>query len=419
MIWSSPVRLRRTRVVGLRRVVGAAAAAPRRYGGGACDVARCRRRPPPRRCRPARRRPRCRRTSRPRLPSRRSCDGGGHRGGDDAAHPCRHRRPSRRRRTRPGRRRRARPRRRAAFLAVFLRGLLGGLLGRLLVPGRVVRGRLVRGRLVGRHLGGLLGRLLLRLLDRVGDLEEHRRRGDAARARRRARRRLGGLLGRGLLGGGLLGGGLLGRGLLGGGLLGGVFFAAVFLAASSWRAPRRSTGSTPKGLPKRWWSRPRACTAPRPGCLGSRVVIAAARSPGAASSLHGDDTLVVSHRVRPIPAAVAGPELRSLSPTGRAASRSGIDEPRFRERRRVDVWSTFGEYRTAAPLATQFTGRSGSPISPVSGSSGPWASRVSRGTPTRSRPCERGQPGQHVVGADGRLEVAQHQVEHRAPLLRR
>ncbi len=95
-------------------------------------------------------------------------------------------------------------------LGRLLGGLLRGLLRRLVVPWRLVRGRLVR-----RHLGGLLGRLLLRRLDRVGDLEEHCRRGAAPALVGR----LGDLLGRCLLRGGLLGGGLLGRGLLGGRLL--------------------------------------------------------------------------------------------------------------------------------------------------------------------------------------------------------
>ena len=125
MIWSSPVRLRRTRVTVFVRVVGAAARRPRRSGGGAGGDARCRHRPPRRRRRPARCRRRSRRSSRPRLPRRRSCDGGGRRGDGDGGAPCRHRRPTRRR---PSRRRRPRARRRR----LRLRRRLGRLLGRLL-----------------------------------------------------------------------------------------------------------------------------------------------------------------------------------------------------------------------------------------------------------------------------------------------
>ena len=198
VIWSSPVRLRRTRVTVFVRVVGAAARRPRRYAAA-----------------PA--------TARGAVaglvvvvvgllavvlgvvgrvalaaPRRRSCGGGGHRGGGGGgrhravavAATRRRRDPSSERSASSAEsaRRRLRPRSAGLLGGLLgrglLRGLLGGLLGRLLVGAAAgVRGRSPRSRpAVGGLLGGLLGRLLLRLLVGVGDLEEHGRRSVAGAA---------------------------------------------------------------------------------------------------------------------------------------------------------------------------------------------------------------------------------------------
>ena len=195
------------------------------------------------------------------------------------------------------------------------------------------------------------------------------------------------------------------------------FLAAAFLAAVfavPLRRVRRSRGRRPWWLPARWWSRPRACTAPRPGCPqpgGHR------RGPvyrRAASSLQWRRH---PRGVTPSPAdpaAVACPSSgrchrpagprRGLASTGLAAENvvgstcgrpvASIAQP--------PPWQLISRPQRVADLA----GR------PRRGPLGqPGEQRVRR--PARARP--RGQSGEHVVGPDGRLEVAQHQVERGGP----
>ena len=143
-----------------------------------------------------------------------------------------------------------------------------------------------------------------------------------------------------------------------------VFFAARLLGAAFFAGASSVDGvDSERGFRSRWWSRPRACTAPRPGCLGSRVVIAAARSPGAASSLRGGDTLAVSSpspadRLPRSPALSSGRCHRPAGPRRGLASTSlrfpenVVGSASVVDRHVVDL----GEYRTAAHLRQLISG---------------------------------------------------------------
>ena len=201
---------------------------------------------------------------------------------------------------------------------------------------------------------------------------------------RPAPRRSGGLLGRGLLRGGLLGRRLLRRGLLGRGLLLGLVRPWVRgLDRCRQRRPRR-----------REWASRRACecssppgAAYRPGPCLARPPADSGRPAQSLRSAATPSAVCVTGGLAS-PAAVAGPDLPKCDchPHSTAASRSGDD--RFpvcrsrsgsggtrRERRRVDPAAEPGP--AAVSIAQRRSGcgpfrrhPSGSPTSPVAGSSG-------------------------------------------------
>ena len=427
MIWSSPVRLRRARVLVLPES-SPSPSSPRRGGAGgdargalaglllvavglagvgllvAVVVAVLGRRALAVRHR------------------RRACGADGHRGADGAGRRPRRRRPGR---CRIGRRRTGSRRRRRWSSAVRAGALVAGA-------------RLASSALAARLLGGLPGRLLLRR--RIRHLEEHR--GAVALDRRAggsaaflvvllrvtfragftsaspagvsvgagcAARGFGGLL-RGLLGGGLrrglLRGGLLGRRLLRGGLLRGRLLGRCRLSGGRLRSGGRLVLGHVLLLDPPAWA---------PG--GHRCGTEIRR---ATSSLGGGDTLrgASLSLVRHLPRSPAAG--RSLSPIGRAASRAGINEIQCaalpggpgvrRERRRIDMSSITRSI--AQPPPRQATSRT----QRVAELSGGGVERALR-EPGQQRYADhleaghRGQPAQHVVGTDRRFEVSQHQVQ--------
>ncbi len=169
------------------------------------------------------------------------------------------------------------------------------------------------------------------------------------------------------------------------------FLAGRLLRARpSWRAPRRSRrGADPVGASGRLGGLVLGhVLLLDPAALAARVVIAGVPgSPGRSIKPSLATTPSWCHiRVPFDPCRGRRPGLVAVTDRpGRVA----VWRRRASRRRTSSGRPVVDHLRVShsGPSATHSTGRSGSPISPVPESSGPWASRVSSGTPTGSSPA--------------------------------
>ena len=178
--------------------------------------------------------------------------------------------------------------------------------------------------------------------------------------------------------------------------LAGAFFAAAFLAGlqqargralRSRPECRRTCVGAPQPAPHGDWRVIR-----RGPCHGPSEKACQAATPCAVCVA---GSVCRTYRGRRAPALVAVTDL-----PGRVAGWLRLGFP-LRERRRVDSrrpWRVSHTTPLEGGSSAGQAGCSGSPTSPVSGSSGPWTRRVSRGTPPGSRPATAAMPASTSSG---------------------